>query len=381
MTSSEDLLPSDAVCMNHIGDEHLRRHLGAIMTASRCSFCATRSLCGEPVAVDLHHLMRRVLGAVREKYERTSTPERGIDTVRAVQDICQGAVEPYVTRALLQWTEPALWQLREAPCHHPPDEIDASWNLFHQQVSSYRRFTLLAGPGRHGEPSPIVMLDKVSAVVNRLGLVRTLSAGQQVWRGRMRRDPTPPGYAAAEIGSTPLERATANRMSPVGVSMFYGSENVATVLAEITAHDPRPYAAVAAFELIRPVSVVDLATVPTTPSVFDPDRRSLIGSVEFMRSFSEDLSRPVARDGHEHLAYAPTQVLTEYFRYLSPLSVDGIAFRSAHNGGVNYVLFTGPEGCVDPGGETPRAVLRLQPGTERVIAREEVSKGCPVTDQ
>ncbi|MFD4867510.1 RES domain-containing protein [Streptomyces sp. NPDC058412] len=59
------------------------------------------------------------------------------------------------------------------------------------------------------------------------------------------------------------------------------------------------------------------------------------------------------------VAYVPTQVLTEYFRCLSPLSVDGTAFRSAHNGGVNYVLFTGPEGCVDPGAETSCAMLRL----------------------
>ncbi|MFJ6760436.1 MULTISPECIES: RES family NAD+ phosphorylase [unclassified Streptomyces] len=369
MTSSEDLPPSDAVCMKHIDDEHLRHHLGALMTSSRCSFCTTRSLRGEPVAVDLHHLVHRVLGAVREKYERAAGPDRGIATARAVEDICRGAVEPRVTRALLQWTEPAAWQLRETPRHHPPGAVHTPWNLFRQQVGHHRRFTLLAGPGRHGAPSPVTMLDEVSAVVDRLGLVRTLPAGQQVWRGRMRRDPAPPGYTAADIGSTPVTRATANRMSPAGVSMFYGSDNVATVLAEITAHDPRPYAAVAAFELIRPVPVVDLATVPAGPSVFDPDRRSLIGSVAFIRSFSEDLSRPVVRDGHEHVAYVPTQVLTEYFRCLSPLSVDGIAFRSAHNGGVNYVLFTGPEGCVDPGGETSRAVLRLRPGTERVIAR------------
>ncbi|MFG2873943.1 RES family NAD+ phosphorylase [Streptomyces sp. NPDC048337] len=372
MTSSQDLPPSDAVCMNHIDDKHLRHHLGAMMTASRCSFCTTRSLCGEPVAVGLHHLVHRVLGAVREKYRPTGVTGRGIGTARAVEDICQGAVEPRVTRALLQWTEPESWQLRETP-NHQPGTVHTPWSLFRQQVGHHRRFTLLAGPDRHGAPSSVAMLDEVSAVVDRLGLVRTLPAGQQVWRGRMRRDPTPPGYAAADIGSTPLARATANRMSPVGVSMFYGSENVATVLAEITAHDPRPYAAVAAFELIRPIPVVDLATVPAAPSVFDPDRRSLIRSVGFMRSFSEDLSRPVTRDGHEHLAYVPTQVLTEYFRCLSPLSVDGIAFRSAHNGGVNYVLFTGPEGCVDPGAETSRAVLRLQPGTERVIARQEAS--------
>ncbi|MCX4694867.1 RES family NAD+ phosphorylase [Streptomyces sp. NBC_01408] len=369
MTSPEGLSPPDAVCMNHIDDAHLRRHLSTLMTASRCSFCTTSSARGEPVAVDLRLLVHRVLAGVREKYEPTGAPGQGVSTARAVEDVCRGAVEPRVARAVRDRTEPASWQLREAPRPHGPDPVHAPWARFRRQVGHQRRFTLLAGPGRHGAPSPVPMLDAVSAVVDRLGLVRRLPAGHPVWRGRMRGDTTAPGYVAATIGSTPPARATANRMSPAGVSMFYGSADVATVLAEISAHDPRPYAAVAAFELIRPVSVVDLAAVPGVPSVFDPDRRSLLGPVAFIRSFSEDLSRPVVRDGREHLAYVPTQVLTEYFRCLSPLSVDGIAFRSAHNGGINYVLFTGPEGCVDPGDETPHAMLRLRPGTERVVER------------
>ncbi len=366
MTSPHRPFPSNAVCMNHIDDKHLRRYLGTRMALSHCSFCPKLSLQGEPVAVDLDFLMRRVLSAVQEQYERTAGSARGISTAVAIEEVCRGAVEPQVARALGERTKPASWQLRKIPRRHA---IHALWADFRQQVSHQRRFTLLAGANRNGAPSPVAMLDEVSAVVDRGGLVRTLPAGYRVWRGRMRRDASAPDYVAASIGSTPSARATSNRMSPAGVSMFYGSANVATVLAEISAHDPRPYAAVAAFELIRPVTVVDLAVTPAMPSLFDPDRMSLNALVEFIRSFSEDLSRPVARDGREHLAYAPTQVLTEYFRCLSPLSVDGITFRSTHNGGINYVLFTGPEGCVDPGGETPQAILRLKPGSERVLPR------------
>ncbi|MFJ3088839.1 RES domain-containing protein [Streptomyces sp. NPDC086838] len=49
-------------------------------------------------------------------------------------------------------------------------------------------------------------------------------------------DASAPSYVAAGIGAAPPARATANRMSPAGVSMFYGSEDVTTVLAEISAH-------------------------------------------------------------------------------------------------------------------------------------------------
>ncbi|WP_165956230.1 RES family NAD+ phosphorylase [Streptomyces hainanensis] len=213
------------------------------------------------------------------------------------------------------------------------------------------------------------MLDGISAVLEQLGLVRALPTGHQVWRGRMRRDTAEPGYVAATIGSTPQDRATANRMSPAGVSMFYGSADVETAVAEISAHDPRPYAAVAAFELVRPVPVIDLSAIPASPRAFVRDSATLLQQVDFIRSFTADLSQPVALDGGEHTAYVPTQVLTEYFRWLSPLHVEGIVFRSAQNGGVNYALFTGPEGCVDAAADGPDAMLRLQPGTELVVAR------------
>ncbi|WP_329022925.1 RES family NAD+ phosphorylase [Streptomyces sp. NBC_01423] len=352
--------------MNHIADKHLRHHLSTMMTAFHCSFCTTRSRQDEPVAARIHLLVSRVLGAVQEKYEHTHASERGISTAAAIEDVCRGAVEARVMRAIRERADSASWQPRRVPRQRT---AYALWAGFRQQVCHQKRFSLLAGSNRHGTPSPLAMLDEVSAVVDRLGLVRTLPVGHRIWRGRMRADASAPSYVAASIGATPPARATANRMSPAGVSMFYGSEDVTTVLAEISAHDPRPYAALAAFELIRPVPVVDLAAVPSDPSLFDPDRRTMTGSVEFIRSFSEDLSRPVARDGQEHLTYVPTQVLTEYLRYLSPLSVDGITFRSAHNGGTNYVLFTGPEGCVDPGRETPQAILRLQQGTEHVVER------------
>ena len=46
-------------------------------------------------------------------------------------------------------------------------------------------------------------------------------------------------------------------------------------------------------------------------------------------------------------------------------------FRSARNGGLNYALFTGPEGCVDEHGAAgdPAAMLRLRPNTEAVLGR------------
>jgi hypothetical protein len=356
------------VCLNHVIDNHLRCRLGLSLTSRNCSFCDQMDPTA-PMAVDFDRLAGSVMAGVHEKYERLDKPERGIPTDVVVEDICRGALDPQVTRVVQAWAQPASWRLRALLQQGEQDGVVLEpWPAFRDRVTHQRRFTLLADVALHVQ-SQLAMLDGVSAVLEQLGLVRTLPAGHQVWRGRMRTDTTPPNYVAATIGSTPRDRAAANRMSPAGVSMFYGSADVETAVAEISAHDPRPYAAVAAFELVRPVPVIDLSVTPASPSVFAPNSGPLLHQVEFIRSFAADLSQPVVLDGREHTAYVPTQVLTEYFRWLSPLHVEGIVFRSAQNGGLNYALFTGPEGCIDTRADTPDAMLRLQPCTELVVAR------------
>ncbi|MDI5903948.1 RES domain-containing protein, partial [Streptomyces sp. 12257] len=86
----------------------------------------------------------------------------------------------------------------------------------------------------------------------------------------------------------------------------------------------------------------------------------------FLRDFARDLSRPVFYDGRKHRDYRPTQYLTDYFRQSAELSVDGIRFRSAHTGGVNYALFVDATQCLEPGAVDGQGTLRLIEGSERV---------------
>ena len=59
-------------------------------------------------------------------------------------------------------------------------------------------------------------------------------------------DPETAGYDASKLGSPPLEKASANRMSPAGISMFYGCDDVETVVAEISSHTERHFAVIGA---------------------------------------------------------------------------------------------------------------------------------------
>jgi hypothetical protein len=383
MTQQRGTPSRQAVCLSHITDPHLLRTVRTGPARLTCCVCAAGPQ-RSPVTVALEALVEQVSRAVGHVYRKVAhTEPRGgrrlvqgtVTSADVVNSMCVDALDEGARAVVARALEPARWAphgLGEPDDH---GEVHASWPGFAEQARHRRRFTLLStGSGAHdrrpgGVRSTLELLDGVCAAVESLGLVRTLPAGHRIWRGRMRRDMDSPGYDAASIGAAPPCRTTGNRLSSAGISMFYGSATPDVAVAEISAHDPRPFAAVAVFELTRPVSVIDLTAIPTPPSLFDPHGSRLFFPIEFIRAFAQDLSRPVALDGREHLDYVPTQIVTEYFRWMAPLAVDGMLYLSARDTGVNYGLFTGPEGCVDTDEERPGAMLRLVPGSEVVVKR------------
>ena len=90
--------------------------------------------------------------------------------------------------------------------------------------------------------------------------------------------------------------------------------------------------------------------------------------VEEIRKFVEDLSRSIEKNGHEHIEYVPTQVVTEYFRYKFKTdkseNIHGILYPSSRNiGGICCVLFCKQENCIEHGSKTtlnPNTWLSLE---------------------
>jgi hypothetical protein len=148
-------------------------------------------------------------------------------------------------------------------------------------------------------------------------------------------------------------------MSPAGISMFYGCDDIATVIAEIGSHTSKRFAVVGEFETTRPLRMVDLTNMPE-PNYFDPTRRTEFHDLRFIHDFARDLSAPVVLDGREHIDYVPTQVVTEYMRWLPSFVIDGILYRSSQNEEACCVIFCGPEGCAETGKETDKTLLRFR---------------------
>jgi hypothetical protein len=142
---------------------------------------------------------------------------------------------------------------------------------------------------------------------------------------------------ANDLGPPPEEKASQNRMSPLGIPMFYAASNAETAKLEINELS----GTIAKFEQLTDMKIIDFCSVPIIPSIFDRENRSHIMEIKFIIDFIADITKPVKKikDKTIHLEYIPTQVLTEYFRFLYEDKIDGIKYPSSYDQGENIVLF------------------------------------------
>jgi len=143
------------------------------------------------------------------------------------------------------------------------------------------------------------------------------------------------------LGPPPSAKATAGRMNAHGISVFYGAVDSRVALAEV-----RPpvgsQVAVARFEVLRPLRLLDLTAVSKVAalgSYFDPHFSERLNRALFLRSLSARITQPVLPDD-EPLEYLPTQAVADFLATESPVRLDGIIFPSAQSRfGPNVVLF------------------------------------------
>lgn len=237
--------------------------------------------------------------------------------------------------------------------------LEYGWKAFVDYVQHRGRYFFM---NRRSQPQeewpfnndikPEDMLGELGRIIDELELVTPIAPGTTIYRGRQHDAKTCIAHAN-DLGPPPPERAQANRMSPPGVPMFYGALDTDTVHAEVFdarySHSP---ISVGGFVTAREFYVVDFSKFPGVPSLFDEARRHLRAPSLFLRDFVREVSRPLERDGSEHVEYVPTQIVTEYLRDVwddeSGRVIRGMLFGSSKTkGGVCCVLFFEQSCCVD----------------------------------
>ncbi|MEX7642517.1 HEPN-associated N-terminal domain-containing protein [Stenotrophomonas maltophilia] len=219
-----------------------------------------------------------------------------------------------------------------------------SWDNFSQATKYQTRFNFRnAKHEEYSQEVPVAdMLDVIGVEVG--ALIKTLEMGTELYRARHLPATDSAQVSASTMGPPPRELASAGRMNPAGIPYFYAAFDVDTALAEIGQVPEGRLSVAAIFHNTRMLKVVNFSELPEIPSVFATDRRSERVTALFLRGFVRAITRPIEKDGREHIDYVPSQIVCEYlaqsFTPEDGKAIDGIIFPSAaHGGGKNLVIF------------------------------------------
>jgi hypothetical protein len=375
-----------SICPHCLENTALRQLAADNLDADECDYCGRT---GENVAADADVVMTRIGESFHSEY-RDPVHELPYDSGeggyqgewfhtydlldRLGEDIgCQEFVDDVVHAfGLRGWCQLDYFSPRA------DEALSFSWQRFAKVVKEESRYLFLELRDEDEyeeryEVGPADMLLKLGELVVESGLIRELAPGTSLYRARSH------GLGivyerAADLGTAPREKAFAKRMNPAGIPLFYGAFDPDTAACEVWAGPAvgKEVVSVGRFSNSAPLPVIDLASLPEIPSIFDEELRHLRPSLRFLYEFSERISAPVrsaARTEAEVVEYVPTQIVSEYFRTTFARdfgrAVLGVLYRSAaHEGGICCALFVAREDLRRSVGGDPGPPLLMLQGVE-----------------
>lgn len=215
------------------------------------------------------------------------------------------------------------------------------WDRFVDTVTHRGRFTFLATPEfrniiQENKTKSDDILSVLSDLIIEQGLVNTLAKGTKLYRAR-KVDDVKAEYGFNDITSPPEHFAFPNRMSPAGISMFYASFEKDTAKNECVGGDSAGLI-VGTFETAKDLRVIDLTSIPEQSFWVNNWQEN-----QFLHHFNENITKRVDPEDTNHLQYIPTQVFTEFLRYMFVAEdgqhVDGLIYGSSKTREKNIVLF------------------------------------------
>lgn len=355
-----------AVCRAHIADKNLKEKVSAFVMYDadvKCELCSADSAIVD--LVPFYEVQRHVMAVFTSLYEPAAAAgvpwddgwqgARISEPAEILYEVCEKAIEDHVFDEFVGLLEEAILELDWTENRHPSslDAVYWGWDQFVEDVRTRSRFIFpsneaasdLAAPGQRSESFMQSLLPYVEK--EELGLVSIVRAGTLFYRGRLVSDDRSTLVSAADLGPAPAKLAAVNRMSPEGIPMFYGSATPVTAIEEIAAHGTRNYARIGGFRSQKDLRVLDLTKDLSMPSLFAPDTLEQFGVLKFFRRFAANVTAPMDPDDNPNLTYVPTQVITEFFRWVPKTPIDGLKLKSAQNGQDTFVLFLDADNVAD----------------------------------
>ena len=350
----------DVVCLTHITDPHLLKLIAKDAEdrdGRECAVCEKEGHTPAERILNLGALAEIVFEHAGKIYDHEGFYSDGeqwlseVDRYEVVETVIFDSVDPNLRDTIVELIGDLFPNWEDWFERHSGDldwEQD-QWEKFERNIKHKTRF--ISEPSEKGPLTPPelnhVFITGVLEYAERdSGLRATLEVGTKLYRARTDRAAdvllkTVREKPAAELGPAPYERVAAGRMNAQGVAMLYAAFTPETACAEVVSHSPYSDAVVGEFIVQQPLTVIDLTDVPAPSSIFDTSQHGT-DVLATLGTFVDRITRPVILDGNHPVDYAPTQVLTDAFRWWTEPKLDGIIYPSrVHAGGKNIVLFYG----------------------------------------
>ena len=345
------------VCSDCVVDAALRELVESNLSGFECSYCGITS--GDPVAAPLEVVIECVYNSIGKYYadaQNIGIPwDKGWVLSETELWKVVGEFDPGWGWKLLEDITNCIGYDKYFVPHvdgdwgkgNPASALRYGWFRFSETVMYKTRYLFHFEPYdeidvERGDEIPVrFFLNALGTVASRLNLILKVSVNTQLFRVRV----VPNGKIISkfsEISVPPKRIAGAGRMNPAGIPYLYVALDEVTSVKETVTEENREYAS-AVMTTNKELKVLNLCDLPATPSLFDPDRYQERNEIQFLASFRDDISKPVSKDGMEHVEYVPTQIISEYFRHKfehDGEKMNGIMFNSSKNdGGRNIALF------------------------------------------
>ncbi len=367
------------VCTDCIGDEHLAVFIRRNSVNGACDYCDRSHNEISPLLVVLDFMMSRVSSEWSDPIDELpfDSGEGGYQgEVYSASDLLEHLGYAPESNRLYEDVVEAFsdheWCHRDYFALREDERLATGWTSFASAIKHLRRYTFWtmgdvhSNSEYHPDFTPIgTLLREIGDCAIAAGLIRVIPDGEQLWRVRVH-DAEEQPVTGEELGSPPRQLANQpNRMSPEGVSMFYGASDFETACQETI--DPvrtsQRVVTGGAFVTTKQIYMLDLFDLPPLPSFWAADGMGQAAS-RFLRRFRKEISRPIERGRSHHLEYIPTQAFTEFVRFglktRETESISAVRYPSSRNGRPCYVVFADNAQCSEAGSHHDcEQVLRL----------------------
>ena len=348
-------IPDKFICNQHLNDYAINEHIDNISVSGKCSYCNK-----EKDVIPLRALMFFIMEGISFLYENAAnwmsynTREGGYQgTIYTPDELIQEQLgldsSPFeVIDDIVSSISEIAWSTQTEYRDTERDELFYRWIYFKSIIKHKSRFMFFHYTGdvldSYFGADILKMLEYSAEIIKYENLLTLIPVGTILYRCRQHKQ-TDSYTEISQMVSPPDKFAIfSNRFSPSGISMLYAAfdKNTSFVETVVEDHIDKNYVSTAEFTTKAKVRVIDFSLLPAIPSLLDQENQLLIYSRLFLKDLVKDMTLPIKKDGKEHIDYIPTQLVTEYFRYVfgqnEDTKIDGIIYPSSKVGGENSIV-------------------------------------------